>query len=148
MILREQGLTEIHERLKADRVILGLKTFKRTPTAPVREQDLPCVFMIEGTDNVIAHSKRSRTGYPCKRVLEVVLELVTTKDIDIKQLYNEVRKSVFKKRGGEVPPVYEPILAQNTFINENRTEGPTGYGLQDVLGMRLVLDLVYTDNGF
>lgn len=138
---------EIFERIKDNRVGLGLTTFRRTPTAPIREEDLPCVFMFEESDNIIEHSKRSKTGYPAKRVLEVVLEIVATRDTDVKQLFIELRKTVFKVRESD-PPVYNPIVANNTFINENRTEGPTGYGLQDVLGMRLVLDLIYTDNGF
>ena len=103
--------------------------------------------MSEETDSVLEHSKRNKTGYPAKRVLEVVLEIVVSDTTNIKQLYLDMRRVVFTERGSD-PLVFNPVLAQNTFINENRTEGPTGYGLPDVLGMRLVLDLVYTDNGF
>lgn len=145
MINRENGLNEIYERIKANRIILGIKTFKRNPTRPITEEDLPCIFMLEGVDTVLAHSKRTNTGYPVKRALEVTLELVTQLDTDIKTLYTNVRRVVFTKRDSD-PVQYSSVIAQNTFINENRTEGPTGYGLPDVLGMRLVLDLVYTDD--
>ena len=144
---REDALLEIYERLKANRTVLGIKTFKRTPTSPIIEADLPCIFMSEETDSVLEHSKRNKTGYPAKRVLEVVLEIIVTDATNIKQLYLDMRSVVFTQRGTD-PAVFNPVLAQNTFINENRTEGPTGYGLPDVIGMRLVLDLVYTDNGF
>jgi hypothetical protein len=152
VINREEGLTEIYERIKARRIILGLQAFKRTPTAPVREEMLPCIFMSEDVDNVIEHSQRNKTGYPARRVLEVALEIIASRDTDVKQLYFNVRRAVFMNREAvweeNDPSSYSPFIAENTFVNENRTEGPTGYGLPDVIGMRLVLDLVYTDNGF
>lgn len=144
---REDGLLEIYERLKVNRVTLGIKTFKRTPTTPIIESDLPCVFMMEGTDSIMEHSKRNSTGYPAKRMLEVTLEIVTSKDTDIKSLFEDIRRVVFTKRNTD-PVVYSSILAENTFISESNTEGPTGYGLPDILGMSLVLNLVYIDNGF
>jgi len=139
MIRREEGLVEIYNRIKTERVALGLKAFKRTPTKPIDENSLPCIFMSEGIDEVVDHSSRSTTGYPCKRNLEVTLEIVTDRDTDIKQLYTDVRSVVFT--GGVI------VADNNTFIREIRTEGPTGYGLPDVLGMQLVLVLVYTDAG-
>ena len=147
MMNREDALLEIFERIKADRETLGIKTFKRTPTAPISLSDLPCIFMLEDVDTIVKRSGRGNTGYPAKRVLEVVIELATDKNTDIKALYRDVRRTIFTVRG-VVPKVQSSRLADDAFINEARTEGPTGYGLPDVLGMRLVLDLVYTDNGF
>jgi len=99
--------------------------------------------MLEGTDNIIKHSSRANTGYPVRRVLEVTLEVATAKSTDIKALYRKLRTSVFTSRE---TGAFNSKIADNTFINENRTEGPTGYGLPDVLGMSLVLDLIYTDD--
>lgn len=139
MINREAGLVQIYDRIYTQRDTLGLKAFKRTPTIAVDESFLPCIFMMEGLDEVIEHSSRNQTGYPCRRALEVALELVTDGSADIKKLYTDVRTVIFD--GGVV------VADNNTFIREIRTEGPTGYGLPDVLGMRLVLALVYTDDG-
>lgn len=147
MINRENALLEIYERLKENRISLGIATFKRIPTQPITEDDLPCIFMSEETDNVIEYSKRNKTGYPAKRVLEVGIEIIASREINIKQLYSDIRRVVFAKRGTDLTE-FNPNLDSNTFIHENRTEGPTGYGLPDVVGMRLVLDLVYIDNGF
>lgn len=144
---RESALIEIYERLKENKTSIGIKTFKRIPTNAITENDLPCVFMFEEVDNIIEHSKRNRTGYPARRVLEVALEIVVSTNYDIKQFYNNIRRAVFAKRGTDMTE-FDSVLATNTFISENRTEGPNGYGLPDVIGMRLVLDLVYTDNGF
>lgn len=144
---REEALLEIYERIKAKRVALGLTSFKRTPTEPIEAKHMPCVFMLEGPDNIIEYSGRSGMGYPVRRTLEVTLELVTTEDDNIKTKLRALRRVVFAEKGTD-PAVYNPRLVpkgQTGFIQEARTEGPTGYGLQDVLGMSLVLDLVYVD---
>lgn len=145
---REDSLSELFERIKLNRVDLGLKTFKKTPTRPIGEEDLPCILQLEGTDSIINHSSKNNSGYPVKRVLEVTLEIITTKDTDIKETLRNLRRIVFTERGTD-PPVYNSRLVPDNrtgFISENRTEGPTGYGLPNVLGMSLVLDLVYTDD--
>ncbi len=147
MITREEGLQEIFERVKLNRTTLGLKAFKRTPTEPINDNQMPCIFMHEGIDKVVEHSSRHKVSYPVKRVMIVTLELVTNKSTDIKELYRNVRRIVFTQRGTD-PPITNPVIANQTFISENRTEGPTGYGLPDVLGMSLVLDMFYIDNGF
>ena len=146
---RELGLLELKARIAEERTALGLASFKRTPTRPSKEADLPCVFMLEGDDIIIKRASRGKLGYPATRNLEVTIELVVNKTAtpDIKGLLKELRKAVFKIRG-TAPVEYSPIIADNTFINENRTEGPEGYGLPDITSMRLVLDLIYIDGGF
>ena len=146
---RELGLLEIKERIKADRVSLGITSFKRTPTRPSKSEDLPCIFMLEGIDEIIKRTSRGKLGYPYNRVLEVTLELVVDKNVtpDIKSVFNELRKTVFKTRGSD-PAVYGPELLDGVSIFENRAEGPIGYGLPDIKVMRLILDLNYIDGGF
>ena len=139
MLRREEGLQEIYRRIKDNKDALGLKGLKRTPTSPVDEKYLPCVFMIEDTDIILKESSRTSHGYKAQRLLEVTLEMITNKDADVKELYRNVRSSIFE--GGVI------VADNNTFIREIRTEGPTGYGLPDVLGMRLVLVLSYIDDG-
>ena len=144
---REDGLLEIYERIKSNRTELGLTSFKRTPTEPINDKDMPCLIMLEGNDNIVTHSSKTNAGYPVRRALEVTLELITSKSTDIKLMLRNLRKVVFTERGSD-PPFYNGRLCANDrtgFIQESRTEGPNGYGLPDVLGMRLVLDLVYTD---
>ena len=148
---REDSLLEIYERIKAKRVSLGLTSFKRTPTEPIVDSDMPCVFMLEGNDSIIEYSSRDSLGYPLRRTLEVTLELVTSNSVDIKSKLQDLRRAVFAERNTDLtaPAVYNPRLLSTNgnvgFIRESRTIGPTGYGLQDILGVSLVLDLVYTD---
>lgn len=142
---REAGLLEIYERIKANRVALGLDSFKRTPTKPVKKEDLTCVLMIEGNDSIIKKSMRSATGYPATRLLEVTIEVIAKEDIDVRTIMKDLRSVIFTDRVTDQP---SSRIAENVFINENRTEGPMGFGLPNVIGMRFILDLVYTDEGF
>jgi hypothetical protein len=146
---RELGLTEMYERIKLVKTSLGLVSFKRTPTVSSQLGDLPCLYMIEGPDRIIQKSSRSKTGYPAKRVMEVSFDYVLSKrgPLDIKSLYLNLRQAIFRVRNSD-PVEYSPIIADNVFIEENRTEGPTGYGLPDIIAMRLVIDLTYIDGGF
>ena len=142
---REAGLQEIYERIKENRIALDIDSFKRIPTKPVQESDLTCCLMIEGNDVIIKKSSRGTTGYPAQRLLEVIIELIAKKSIDVRAITKNLRSVIFTDRITEKP---SSIIAENVFINENRTEGPMGFGLPNVIGMRLVLDLVYTDTGF
>jgi hypothetical protein len=148
MNTREEALLEIYERIKEKRVSLGLTSFKRTPSKPIDDSQMPCVFMLEGIDRVIDYSSRNSVGYPLKRSLEVTLELVVKSSVDIKDKLRELRRVIFTERG-TIPGVLNPKLVPEGkvgFIQENRTEGPTGYGIDDILGMDLVLDLIYIDD--
>jgi hypothetical protein len=146
MELREAGLTEIFERLKLRKTTIGLKKFRWNPTDTISEEDdTPCLLMFEGVDLVIEKASRGTTGYPARRRLEVNLEIVAGKDDNVKQIYSKVREAVFKDRTPE--ETVTSVVAENTFIAENRTEGPVSYGLPNILGMRLFLDLIYTDKG-
>jgi hypothetical protein len=65
--------------------------------------------------------------------------------VSINQRYNDVRAVVL------VDPW--PVKLENgspdgmTMLSELRAEGPSGYGLPDVEGIRLILGLSYTDDG-
>lgn len=136
MLKRELGIQELYERLLADRSTIGLISFNRNPTRPVNESKLPALFLIEGPDDIKGQSTRDSFGFPKKRSVELVFELITHKDTDIRSMYLAVRKSLFG---------LTPVVATNTFFEEIRAEGPHGYGLPDILSMNLIIVLHYTD---
>lgn len=138
---REDGLVEIYRRIKAakDLGTLDILSFQRSPTVPVNTVDMPCVFMIEGEDEIVKRASRDIFGYPAERNLEIVLELIVQGSADIRKLHKDLRIAVLKDGAS---------VTTNTFIREVRTEGPTGYGLPDVLGIRFVLSMTYMDEGF
>lgn len=135
---REEALEEIYTILYNNRVVLGLRGLQRNPTEPIEEKYLPVIFIVEDVDEIIKVLSRSAGIYPCKRRLEVILEMVADTSIDIKKLYRDVRNTLFSNG---------ILTVGNTFIREVRTEGPTGYGLPKLLGMRLILEIVYDDDG-
>lgn len=147
MINKENGLVEIYERIKAKRTDLGLRAFRRNPTKPADPSLLPCLFMIEGEDHITKRSGRSATGYPAKRNAEITIELVVGKDADIKAMYRNLRRFVFMERGSD-PVVYNPRVAENVFISELRSNGPSGVGIPDISSMEMILEMTYIDEGF
>ena len=146
---RELGIVEIYDRLEAKKDTLGLNFCIRTPTGPIDPTMVPGLIMNEGDDVITQRANRGPTGYPAKRILEVAIELLindTDETIDLKTLFLAVKRAVFYNRDIDNPRI-EVQVANNVFINENRTEGPYGFGLPNIKGMKLVLDLIYTDNG-
>jgi len=145
MLQRKGAVTALYNRVKGKRVELGLSSFKYTPTPPLREEMLPAVFLSEGTDIPVKPNSRGKLIYPCTRRLEISLEIVDLNRNAVWDLFLNTRKTVFT---GEGENVIDPVLFETSFISENRTEGPLGYQLPGAIGMRLVLDLIYTDKGF
>ena len=124
---RETALIEIYDRIAAARTTLGIVSFKRAPATPLDPDKLPCITMIEGIDEIIKVNSRGTSIYPARRVVQVVLELSTSDDVDIKALYRSVRTTVLGNSQ----------VAPNTYISEIRTEGPAGYEIPNTQGMRL-----------
>ena len=137
MVNRELALVEIFNRLNNAHIALGLIACFKSPAPPLDPNKFPCISMIEGADEVVKVNSRGVSIYPARRLMEVILELSASDAVDIKTLYRNVRSTVLA----------DPIVAENTFISELRTEGPAGYEIPNTQGMRLVLALVYTDSG-
>jgi len=135
---REEALQELYNRVKNSRIELDIKTFRRTPSQPVEQDDLLCVFMTEGTDRVVKPSSRSWLGYPAKREVEIVFELIHVSSFDIRAFFIQFRKKV----------LVDPKLADNCVVREVRAIGPMSYRtLSDVVGMQLILAMTYMDPG-
>ena len=74
---REQAILEIIARLTDNRVEIGLATLKRVPLLnPIDSKDYPCLLLIENEDKIEKKSSSGICGYPMRRQLELVLELV------------------------------------------------------------------------
>ena len=151
MIERESGLEEMYQRLKVAYQDIGITYFRRNPTKAVGPEKFPALFMNEGVDSVMEYNSRNAHGYPARRSCEVIFEINVDKTKnDIREIYGKVRKALFTSRDtvdGD-PPVYTPIISKNVFFRENRTEGPSGVDIPDILIMALVVELIYTDNPF
>lgn len=151
---RTDSLELIKSRFKRDRSILGLKTFNWNTNSPINKTNVPSVYMFEGRDVIQDYNDRDTLGYPAKRHLEINIEIVSKIDRNaagIKALLQKVKRTVFCDRTGDDDnPVWTPNVrvAKNSFIKELRTKGPGLYDVPEIVGIKLVVGLWYTDNGF
>lgn len=136
---RKEILDVLIERIKQNRSTLHVKTLKHNPTSPFISTDLPGVFLYEGVDNILKYSSGTPLGYPVFRECEITLEIITDSRYDLLTMYRGVRSVVLNSD--------LPSLQKGSLLREKFSEGPTGYGVPDVLGMRLVMSLTYSDDG-
>lgn len=143
---RDQSLIELKERLRLRKDEIGIVSFKETPSGEISPDKLPCVLMEEGVDSIIEHSGRKKSGYPARRILEVSFEcIVNSKSVSPRNFCKDVRRCLFLEKGSDTQ--ININVAELSFIKENRMEGPFGYGLPNINGMKLILDLIYIDDG-
>jgi hypothetical protein len=143
---RTDACAEIYERIKTNKTSIGLKTFKETPTDQGKVEDMPICFMVYGVDTIIKRSARTASFVKSgnTRSVEVILEIISKKTDPVIDIYEKVRAAVLadihplKDENGKPDP--------STFMIEERTEGPIGYGLPGVEAMIFVINLVYLDN--
>ena len=134
---REAGLQVLYNRIKDERTSLGIKTFRRTPSTPVEEKHLLCVFMSEGIDRIAQPSTRNWLGYPARRELEIIFEMIAVDTFDIRDFFTRFRTVVLSSA----------TLTSDCIVREVRALGPQGYGMPNVIGLQLILSMSYTDNG-
>lgn len=154
MDYREESLSEIKNRLKRDRAILGIKSIERNSNTPLDKSNVPAIYIFEGRDVIVKYTNKNPLGYPAIRSLEINIEVVAKRDREakgIKDLLKLVRRSVFCERSGEVDNYVftaSHILPGNSVIKELRIKGPGAYDVPELVGIKLVIGLQYTDNGF
>lgn len=142
---REVGIAELIARLKERKEEIGLVLFLETQSGEVDPEKLPAVALHEGVDKIEKYSNRTASGYPAKRNLSVVFEcLVDIRNVGIRAFCKDVRRALFLDR---ITNQINISLAPEVYIKEIEMEGPVGYGLPNINGMRLTLNLYYTDEG-
>lgn len=134
-------------RIAAVRANAGLKSFLYIPNERIKVENIPCVSMFFGVDKIIKRS--SRTASPSRldskniRSAEIILEIVTNNSVQIEDIYKKVWDAVFID-------IY-PLTLENgnvdtsVYIEEERTEGPVGYGLPDTQAVLFVFNLIYPE---
>lgn len=149
MIKKELACLEFKARCELLREELGLASFQRNPTVPANEGELPCIYLLEGSDVIYSYPARSGKSYPAKRLAEITVALIMPDFIggvktDIKTTYRAIRSGITKNI---YPVSIDGVIDRTTYFREGRTDGPEGYGLPDILSMRLTLELFYIDEG-
>jgi len=152
---RTLALEEIASRIVRDREVLDLQSFNWNSNDPDDKSSVPSIYMFEGRDVIKTYSSRGPLGYPARRHLEINIEVVAKSDrnaSEIKALLRLVKRSVFCDRIGDSIENYvwtpNEVVANNSFIKELRTKGPGTYAVPELVGIKLVIGLWYTDLGF
>lgn len=150
---RTEALEEIKSRFVRDRELLGLKTFNWNSNSPINKLSVPSVYMFEGRDVIEKYNQGNILGYPARRHLEINIEIVTKNNenaSDVKELLKLVRRTVFCEKddsGEDTIWTINAVVAKNAFIRELRIKGPGLYDVPELVGIKLVIGLWYTDEG-
>lgn len=146
MIKRVLAMAEIKERIEAARVALGIKTFHQNLQRGLKGDELTALCVSEGADEIVKRTSRNPRGLPQDRFVEIIIDLVA-----VKSELPDIRKRIIDTREVILVDIYpvkfEGVNDTTTFLSELRIEGPFGYGLPNVEGIRLVLGLNYIDSG-
>lgn len=144
---RVLAATEIKARLATLRVEIPTLSFKHVPSEKAKVEEIPLCCMLYGVDTISKRSSRtsspSRSKEGDKRECEIILELIAfQKDGGAYELYKKVREAVL----ADIYPVkVGGIPDGSTYMLEDRTEGPVGYGLPGVDAMIFVIKVFYND---
>jgi len=149
MIKRVLAIAEIKKRIKDNRNTLvsgGIKSFHENLQRGLVLADLPAVCLSEGPDEILKRTARNPRGLPMDRMVEIIIDTVLVKAVgtDIRKVCIDIREVVLSTIH---PVTINSVVDNTTFLSELRIEGPFGYGLPDVEGIRLVLGLNYVDKG-
>jgi hypothetical protein len=139
MIDRMAALNAIKASITTARTTIGLKTFKWAAEDPSIDPDeLCCVFLGVGADEIKKRSNRGHLGYPAAREAHIVIELVVNTGDPIEIMFQALRKAVLTN--------YQ--ISDTSMIREIKSIGPIGYNVPGVKGASLILGLDYIDSGF
>lgn len=148
MIKRIAGCKGIYERVKENRVTIGLKTFVEVPTSQAKIEQLPICFMNYGIDSIIKRSSRSsyssRKGERSMRSLEVIFQIVASKSDNVVSIFQKMRSAILS----DIHPIKDEndVIDFSVYMYEERSEGPVGYGIPDVEVFVFVITLIYPDD--
>lgn len=143
---RVLAVAEIKKRIKDARTALGVTSFHYNPQRGLIGSDLRAVCLTEGIDDIIKRSSRDPRGFPLHRGVELIVDIVdnVTPTSDICKVCIDVREVIMDTI---YPVTVDGVVDPTTFLSELRIEGPFGYGIPDVEGIRLILYLNYIDPG-
>lgn len=135
---RQLGMDEIVKRCEPLYNSLNLKNLLLLPDRAVDKDDMPCILILEGDDLIDNRSGRNYLGYPCSRILNVIIECWDFSNGNIYNMYKGVREAVLVNKG---------ILLKGVVLREDKCVGPYNLGIPNILGMRVVFNMLYKDEG-
>jgi hypothetical protein len=145
MKYRKAASFELFNRIKAAKDFIGLKSFKVGPAEVPAHDMVPQCVMVFGEDRPIKKSARSANGFPQDRVAELFFDIIDVPSSDLETKIKEVRNKVMS----DTHPVKDELgnVVVSCFISESMFVGPIPFGVPGLSAIRLVLELVYSDDG-
>lgn len=150
MNLRDKSLTKIYERIKRDRIELGIKSIVWNKNTTVEKDNIPVIFMIESKDIIKKHDSRNKIGYPARRELEIEIAIAAKDKESLWDIYQKTRRAIFCTREDSIESItWVPnnLVEKNSFIVETRTNEPVTYKDPVAIGISLIINLSYVDYG-
>jgi hypothetical protein len=136
MILRDQAIDELKQRLKDNKDVLPLKTVRHLPTTAFKEDEFNALAIFEGDDDIVQSGKNRNHSYPATREFIVALEIWAASREEVKALYRAVRNLVFNAP-----------FASGVSFTERKAHGPYNHGVPKTYGMQMMLVMKYIDSG-
>lgn len=145
---RKQAIDVLINRFREHQDDLSIKTLKLNPNTEIYDADMPALVLTNGIDIVIKETARNIRGIPMIRSFTLMAELIINRkntDLDLIQ-------SVCLMRDILLDQPYPLFLDdgkpdRTTYFRELGIEGPYSYRVAYIEGVKLMIGLIYEDNG-
>jgi len=141
MDIRDNAVTDIIERIYNEVTNnppydqFELCHMELTPVDPIGVNSMPAILLFEDEDSIIKRATHNNLGFPLIRTLSLMIEVWDLDKDRVKKLYKSTRKGALSNGG----------LLTKANVVEKKTVGPYSSGRDGTMGIRLVLEIVYTE---
>lgn len=145
---RNLSVDVLINRFRAHQEALGLETLKLNPNTEIYDADMPALVLTNGADIVVKESSRDIRGIPMIRSFLISAELIINRkntDVDLLKQVCLMRDIVLNKPYPLVLDDGRPD--RTTYFKEVSIDGPYSYRVAYIEGVRLMIGLIYEDNG-
>lgn len=145
---RSQSVDVLINRFREHQDDLGIKTLKLNPNTEIYDADMPALVLTNGIDIVLKETARNIRGIPMIRSFTLMAELI----INRKNTNMDLIQAVCLMRDILLEQPYPLTLDdgrpdRTTYFRELGIEGPYSYRVAYIEGVKLMIGLIYEDNG-
>lgn len=145
---RNQSVDVLINRFREHQDDLGIKTLKLNPNTEIYDADMPALVLTNGIDIVLKETARNIRGIPMIRSFTLMAELI----INRKNTNMDLIQAVCLMRDILLEQPYPLTLDdgrpdRTTYFRELGIEGPYSYRVAYIEGVKLMIGLIYEDNG-
>ena len=145
---RNQSVDVLINRFREHQDDLGIKTLKLNPNTEIYDADMPALVLTNGIDIVLKETARNIRGIPMIRSFTLMAELIINKkntDMDLIQAVCLMRDILLEQPYPLTLDDGRPD--RTTYFRELGIEGPYSYRVAYIEGVKLMIGLIYEDNG-